>query len=243
MEYKGEGIEALVALIEKMKKDSLIYADDKIKSMLKLLAYYDEFKNVLAVVVKNYKYTEEKEKHLILFNGKDYFKLPNEDKEIVAFVFNLILEFDNGNEELIAFAKKFYPAESIQASVNIFIKEVIEPFKKSISTLAFNGVGEEKVANIDTGRQVNFASNGIYEQTEGIIVSMVNEITTANISEQERSDCVLMLEGLGNALDSRDILMIRAIWCGLKKELTRLNLCKVQIVKIEDQMKLFLVIQ
>ena len=72
---------------------------------------------------------------------------------------------------------------------------------------------------------------------------MVNEISSAALSESDRDDLLLMLEGLANALDSRDILMIRAIWCGLKKELERKSLCKVQIVKIEEQMKLYLVIK
>ncbi len=241
MEYNGEGIEALVAVIEQMKRDSIIFVDKKVKSLLKLLAYYDEFKRVLTIVSRHFNYFEEKRKALITVNGRDFFRAPGGDKELVAFVFNLLLEFDERTEDIISFSCKYYPSASQQESVNKFVNEVMDPFKMSLANLVVNGIEEDNFA--EDGRTVAFASNGIYEQTEDIILSMVNEISAASMTEADRDDLLLMLEGLANALDSRDILMIRAIWCGLKKELERKSLCKVQIVKIEEQMKLYLVLK
>ena len=68
-------------------------------------------------------------------------------------------------------------------------------------------------------------------------------IEEASPDEKDKDDCFLMLEGLAAALDTRDILMIRAIWCGLKKELEKNNLCKVQIGRMQEQMKLYLVLK
>ena len=87
------------------------------------------------------------------------------------------------------------------------MKEVLDPFKKAIAYLVVNGVEEEYKGE---GRVVAFAANGIYEQTESIIVNMIDEITESNLNEKDKDDCFLMLEGLAAALDTRDILMIRS---------------------------------
>ena len=162
------------------------------------------------------------------------------DKELVAFVSNLLVEFDSGAEDIMDFASRYFPSESTQASIALFMKEVMDPFKKAIAYLVVNGIEEEYKGE---GRVVAFAANGIYEQTESIIVNMIDEITESNLNEKDKDDCFLMLEGLAAALDTRDILMIRAIWCGLKKELEKNNLCKVQIGRMQEQMKLYLVLK
>ena len=240
MEYNGEGIEALASLIEEMKRTSLIFFDKKIKELLKLLAYYDEFKYVLTEVNKNYVHADGKRRALVTFVGNDVIKIPTDNKELVAFVSNLLVEFDSGEMNVMDFASRYFPSDSTQNSINLFMVGLMDPFKKALAYLVVNGVEEEYKGE---GRVVAFAANGIYEQTESIIVHMIDEITESNLSESEKDDCFLMLEGLAAALDTRDILMIRAIWCGLKKELEKNNLCKVQIGRMEEQMKLYLVLK
>lgn len=240
MEYKGEGIEALAALIEEMKRSSLIFLDKKVKELLKLLAYYDEFRYVLTEVNKNYNHTDGKRRALVTFVGNDVIKIPTDNKELVAFVSNLLVEFDSGEMDIMDFASRYFPSDSTQNSVNLFMTELMDPFKKALAYLVVNGVEEEYKGE---GRVVAFAANGIYEQTESIIVHMIDEINESNLNEKDKEDCFLMLEGLAAALDTRDILMIRAIWCGLKKEFEKNNLCKVQIGRMEEQMKLYLVLK
>lgn len=240
MEYKGEGIEALAALIEEMKRSSLIFLDKKVKELLKLLAYYDEFRYVLTEVNKNYTHADGKRRALVTFVGNDVIKIPTDNKELVAFVSNLLVEFDSGEMDIMDFASRYFPSDSTQNSINLFMTELMDPFKKALAYLVVNGVEEEYKGE---GRVVAFAANGIYEQTESIIVHMIDEINESNLNEKDKEDCFLMLEGLAAALDTRDILMIRAIWCGLKKEFEKNNLCKVQIGRMEEQMKLYLVLK
>ena len=240
MEYKGEGIEALAALIEEMKRSSLIFLDKKVKELLKLLAYYDEFRYVLTEVNKNYNHADGKRRALVTFVGNDVIKIPTDNKELVAFVSNLLVEFDSGEMDIMDFASRYFPSDSTQNSINLFMTELMDPFKKALAYLVVNGVEEEYKGE---GRVVAFAANGIYEQTESIIVHMIDEINESNLNEKDKEDCFLMLEGLAAALDTRDILMIRAIWCGLKKEFEKNNLCKVQIGRMEEQMKLYLVLK
>ena len=47
-------------------------------------------------------------------------------------------------------------------------------------------------------------------------------------------ELLLILEGFAAALDNRDVLMIKAIWIGLRKYLLSLKLCAREIEKTEE---------
>ena len=145
MEYNGEGIEALAALIEEMKRTSIILLDKKVKELLKLLAYYSEFREVLTEVNKNYVHEDGKRRALVTFVGRDVIKVPTDNKELVAFVSNLLVEFDSGAEDIMDFASRYFPSESTQASIALFMKELMDPFKKAIAYLVVNPL---KVGNV-----------------------------------------------------------------------------------------------
>ena len=59
--------------------------------------------------------------------------------------------------------------------------------------------------------------------------------------EDERKEFAVMLEGFSVALDSRDSLMIRAIWLGLRRALADEKLCLKDIEKVDESLRLYLV--
>ena len=52
---------------------------------------------------------------------------------------------------------------------------------------------------------------------------------------------MVMLEGFAAALDARDSLMIKAIWLGLRKALTAQRLCKKEVEKVDEVLRMYLV--
>ena len=88
---------------------------------------------------------------------------------------------------------------------------------------------------------MEFASSGLHQQTEYLLVAIYNAVQEAQIDEGERQDFMVMLEGFAAALDTRDSLMIKAIWLGLKKSLYSQKLCAKEIEKINDTLRLYLV--
>lgn len=238
MEYRGEGIEALVAALDDLQNASLIMTDKKIKAVLKCLAYYDEFRTVLTYCNKGFDYSAEKKKALSKAGDYRVLRLPKTPKALVAFVAGLLVEFDDGTEDFLTFCGEYFPAVSRQDSLEECYQGLFEPFKLALVSLVVEGVKEE-VPMVE--RTVEFAANGLQEQTEYLLVALVRQVNEASLNETDRKDLLVMLEGFSAALDTRDTLMIKAVWLGVKRALASLKMCAKEIAAVGELLRLYLV--
>lgn len=238
MEYKGEGIEALVAVLDDMQGASLIMTDKKIKSLLRCLAYYPEFRTVLAYCSTGFDYAAEKRKAMQKAGGYSVFRMPKAPRTLVALVAAMLVEFDEGGMDFLSFCGEYFPAETKQVSFERCYQHFLEPFKLALVSLVVEGVKED-VPLVE--RNVEFAASGLQEQTEYLLVSLVRAVNEASVAESDRSELLVMLEGFSAALDSRDVLMIKAVWYGVKRTLASLKMCAKEISAVDELLRLYLV--
>lgn len=240
MEYNSEGVHALVCALEDLQNANLIFVDKKLPAVLKCLAYYAEFRTVLSYCNQGFDYQTEKKKAMGRIGDSNIFRLPKNPKLTVALVANMLVEFDAGSMDIVSFSSMYFPAPTKQESWEECFIRMIEPFKLALVSLVIDGVDDEPV---QVERTVDFASSGLHQQTEYLLVAMANAVQEANFEVKEREEFTLMLEGFAAALDSRDSLMIKAIWLGLKKALTAQKLCLKEIQKVDEALKLYLIIK
>lgn len=238
MEYTGEGIEALVAALDDLQNAGLIMADKKIKAVLKCLAYYDEFRTVLAYCSDGFDYAAEKRKALQKAGDYHVLRLPKNAKTLVPLVAGLLVEFDDGTEDFISFCATYYPAADRQGSMTACCADMLERFKLDIVSLVVEGVKEDAPL---APRTVEFAPEGLQKQTEYLLVAMVRAVDDGSLSEEDRKDLLTMLEGYSAALDTRDTLMIKAVWLGVKRALASLKMCAKEIAAMDELLRLYLV--
>ena len=238
MEYTGEGIEALVAALDDLQNAGLIMADKKIKAVLKCLAYYDEFRTVLAYCSDGFDYAAEKRKALQKAGDYHVLRLPKNAKTLVPLVAGLLVEFDDGTEDVISFCATYYPAADRQGSMTACCADMLERFKLDIVSLVVEGVKEDAPL---APRTVEFAQDGLQKQTEYLLVAMVRAVDDGSLSEEDRKDLLTMLEGYSAALDTRDTLMIKAVWLGVKRALASLKMCAKEIAAMDELLRLYLV--
>lgn len=238
MEYTGEGIEALVAALDDLQNAGLIMADKKIKAVLKCLAYYDEFRTVLAYCSDGFDYAAEKRKALQKAGDYHVLRLPKNAKTLVPLVAGLLVEFDDGTEDFISFCATYYPAADRQGSMTACCADMLERFKLDIVSLVVEGVKEDAPL---APRTVEFAQDGLQKQTEYLLVAMVRAVDDGSLSEEDRKDLLTMLEGYSAALDTRDTLMIKAVWLGIKRVLASLKMCAKEIAAMDELLRLYLV--
>ena len=238
MEYTGEGIEALVAALDDLQNAGLIMADKKIKAVLKCLAYYDEFRTVLAYCSDGFDYAAEKRKALQKAGDYHVLRLPKNAKTLVPLVAGLLVEFDDGTEDFISFCATYYPAADRQGSMTACCADMLERFKLDIVSLVVEGVKEDAPL---APRTVEFAQDGLQKQTEYLLVAMVRAVDDGSLAEEDRKDLLTMLEGYSAALDTRDTLMIKAVWLGVKRALASLKMCAKEIAAMDELLRLYLV--
>lgn len=235
--YQGEGINALVCAVEDLKNSSFIYIEPSLGKLLKCLAYYDEFKTVLTECMRGFNYELEKQQAMSRMKETYVLRLPSDEKRKVAFVANLLMEFDVGDMDTVTFADRYFPSSSRQESFNMFVEGVIEPFKLALVDLVWNGVPAK------SARSVEFSNSGVNQQVEHLIVKLLDDVKLKVVDDGERAQFVTMIEGLAAALDQHDALMIRAIWTGLSRSLASASLCLSELKGIDDALKLYLVIK
>ncbi|MDE6059865.1 MAG: hypothetical protein K2G31_00095, partial [Clostridia bacterium] len=76
MPYNGEGVQALVCALDDMKNSTLVYVDLSRQRVLKCLAYYEEFKSVLARCNQGFDFNAEMAKACVSIGNENYFRLP-----------------------------------------------------------------------------------------------------------------------------------------------------------------------
>lgn len=234
----GEAVRAFVCALDDMQNANIVYVDIKLSRVLRCLAFYKEFRGVLAYCNRGFDYQAEKRRALTEVGESPVLRLPKSAKGLVAFVASLLMEFDQDKMNIVLFASTYFPDISKQESYRTFFERVIVPFKLALVEFVVNGIAEEPEI---VERTVEFASNGLSQQTEYLIVNMYEAVQTASIDDDRRADLLLMIEGFAAALDARDTLMIRAVWLGLKGALDEVDLCRKEILEIDETLRLFLV--
>lgn len=237
MEYRGEGVAALVSITDDMQTANLIMVDKKVKDLLRCLAYYDEFRTVLQCVNRGFDYQAEKRKAMQKVGDYNVLRLPKSEKTLVALVSNMLVEFDNGKMDIIAFASVYFPATTNQESYEEFVAGVIDPFKLALVSLVVGGIEEETPL---VERTVEFAPSGLGTQTQSLLIALVNSVNEAQLDAETRAELLLILEGFAAALDSRDSLIIKSIWLGLRRTLSSLRICEREIARMNEVMLMYL---
>ncbi len=238
MAYSGEGVNALVCAIDDLKNTTILAVETRVRAILKCLAYYKEFRDVLEVCNRGFDFQAEQARAFGKIGDSDVLRLPKEKKALVAFVAAMLVEFDAGTADIVLFVTRLYPSPSKQESLAVFCDKVMEPFKLAIVDFVCNGCEEDPVA---VERTVQFAPNGLQQQTAHLLVAMMNAVREAAMDTDERAELTVMLEGLAAALDARDTLMIKAVWLGLRFRLASKKLCKKEVAALDDALRLYLV--
>ena len=237
MPYDKEGVHALVCALEDVRNSNIIFSDKKLRNVLKCLAYYEEFRTVLAYCNKGFDYEAEKRRAMTRVGDSNILRLPKNQKTLVALVANMLVEFDAGTMDMISFSAVFFPAETKQESFDECCVKLLEPFKLAIVNFVVEGIQDDTP---EISHQVDFAPSGLMEQVEYLLVSMVKAVKASDLTEEVRIEFSVMLEGFSVALDSRDALMIKAIWTGLKRALADEKLCGKEIEKVDEALRLYL---
>ncbi|HKL94538.1 MAG TPA: hypothetical protein VJZ69_04570 [Clostridia bacterium] len=241
MEYT-EGMNAFVAILEDMAASPVVMSAKKIKSLLKCIAYYDEFRAAVDIAKDDFDYEETMSRCYVEVGKSASFRMPMGTKDKVAIVICLLLDFDQGKRDFYDFIIKCFPDDSAVDSYIQFCIKILRPFKEAMLSLIENGDSDE-FAPSAIKQEVEFANDGIQNQTEYLIITILEKIKVASITDSERADMLVMMEGFAAAIDNRDSLMIRAIWLGLKKNLISHKICQAEIAKLEDALRLYLVIK
>ena len=223
---KREELDAFLSRADELIESKYILADIKIVNLLKSIAASDTivalFKNCLA----DFDYYKASKKYLVkssIAEGKGEFFLPDSTKELLAFVFNVLMDIDAGRIKLADLIDVyFYEDGSMYSGYQAFIKAMIVPFKKSVKTLIESVIegklqdpvealteeeDKKKEKEIEIKREKGVAekaSDKAVKDLKAILLADKQKIKSKNLRENEKNDLLLVVDMLGSVIDSKD---------------------------------------
>lgn len=213
IDYSDEAVAAFTAQCDEFIGSKLIMSNQKIRMLLKCLAYYETLRNVVSECRYNFDYEAEYSRAIVNLGTATVFRLPQTPRKKVALVVCLLLDFDESRMDIVNFIRDFYREDDRNDSYVGFINGIIAPFKAAMLELLATGEKDETEIRDDRKTKVNAA---IAEQTEYYIKTQIEAVQESKLSEERRRDLVFMLDNLVTVMNMRDARIIKAYWIGLK---------------------------
>jgi hypothetical protein len=239
IKYDNEAVCAFAAQCDELLNSKLIMSNQKIRMLLKCLAYYDELKTVVADCKFNFDYEEEYSRAIVNLGTVTVFRLPNSTRKKVALVVCLLLDLDEPRKNFVQFLRDFFNADDRNEAYYLFCRDVMVPFKEAMLALLCGDAEKPAVEQDAKKREVNAA---LSEQADYYIKTAVEAATSSKLEESTRKDIVFMLDNLKTVLDMRDAQIIKAYWIGLNHILGSSKLFNKNAQGLEEVLKAYLVL-
>lgn len=227
---KREELDNFLARADEFIDSQYILADVKIVNLLKSIATSNTLLALFKNCLTDFDYREAKKQYLIkspFVQDKGEFVLPKTSRELLAFIFNVLVDIDAGNIELGDFLDKyFYVDGSAYSAYSSFLISMIKPFKNSVKSLmesvidgklqdpveAFNEEEqrraeeetlrkEEEKKEIERGKKVYGES---LKNLREILLADKKKVKESKLGEKEKYDLTLVIDMLANVIDSSD---------------------------------------
>lgn len=222
MENKYAKIQRFFTACDELITGSFMVADTKIAEVLKSVAASKELTDLFSAATSAFDYPAAKRAYLRYpaFRGAShgiaYF--PTERKDILAFVFCLLVDIDAGAYKLDEFLLRyFYVDGSYTASFTVFADRMLRPFL-DIAKACFPDSGKAgEIARIDEKR------GGIFAALAEKITSERARIAGIALREEERSAAAIMFAELTAAVGRQDSEELLALLAGYHYFLLYIN--------------------
>ncbi len=137
---RREELDLFLQKADELIDGKYIIADMKIVGLLKAIAASDALVALFKNCLTGFDYKKAKEKYLVkskyLSENKGEFILPPSSRELLAFIFNILLDIDARRIDFAEFINKyFYEDGSFALGYAAFINSMIKPFKNSVKVL------------------------------------------------------------------------------------------------------------
>lgn len=239
----GEALNALETQYKNLISSKFILYNIPMKGFLRCLAYYEEFNTVINKYKQNFDYKKELYKCTMEFNGVKTFTLPTIHSKIIPLVVCLLLDFDEGVINFPQFVLDYFPSASHNQSYYAFCDTIITPFYEAMRAVCS---GEEVKPQDDeitiADKQITIVNGGLFEQTEYLAQRLYDAVKKSNLSDADREDCKIVIEGFLLATESCDSRRIKASWIGMKNTLKVVKAMQNNLTKIEDLLNFYMVL-
>ena len=181
-----------------------ILADIKISSILKTLETEEKLKSIVSSCCEDFNFTQEFNKAIKQENETLSFNIPENEKQTIAFVYNLLSSFKNSTINFYDFLSKFYPNENSDFSA--FANAVVIPFKNAVNNI---------YAKLHVLVETDDYQNNIYNKIKTNVKLIVSNIDNFKLKMNEKEEFTMLLNSLYLASERNDKKLVYSLMIGL----------------------------
>ena len=184
-----------------------ILADIKIGSILNLIAEDEKLKSIVNSCLQDYDFSSEFKKYAIVSENYANFSIPSSDKEIVAFVYNLLYKFKSNIIDFNKFLTQFFTNDSFSGKEFYdFANVVIIPFKNAINTIY-----SKRHVLVETSDY----QNNIYNKIMSTIKLIIKNLDAYKLNMNQKEEFTMLLNSLFYASEKNDKKLVYSLMIGL----------------------------
>jgi hypothetical protein len=201
---------------DELKNCKFIMATTKIGEVLKSIVNSPELYQLFKEVTENFDYLAAQKKCFVTRNdtavAKSYLVLPDKVGDRLAFIFCLLVEFDNNTINFNEFLQRFYAEDgSYYASFHAFCDDVIESFQSLVLSVFEDELKEDVAQNATTADPDKASMLSVILL---LITSEREFIAEAILSYDEKEAADGILSQLELAVRSENVQLIDALISG-----------------------------
>lgn len=228
---KREELDIFLERADDFISGSYILADIKIVGLLKAVAQSDTLLAIFKNCLTDFDYAEAQKKYLVkskyLSDDKGEFVLPPNSRELLAFVFNVLVDIDAKRIDFGAFLNKyFYEDGSYSSGYSAFINAMLKPFRNAVKTLMESVIEgrlqdpveafteeearrktEAELAEKEFQREKELSSKAYGASVSALkklLLADKQNIKKARLSEAVKGELTLAVDMLANVIESGD---------------------------------------
>lgn len=198
----GRGqIDLFLRKCDEVMQSRFIIADTKIGELLKSIATSDLLYAFFREITKDFDYDAARRECLggADASGRCKLSLPEDPEKKLAFIFCLLVEFDNKTLDLGSFLREyFYGDGSVYEGFYAFSNQIIKPFKNAVKVLFCESACESFVG----------------EDLAQLVAQERKRVYFSNVSDGQKVDAMLILNALEEACSKKSDERIAALLCG-----------------------------
>ena len=228
---KNAELENFLQKTDDLLSSKYIVADIKVIGVLKAITNSDTLIAIFKNCLSGFDYEGAKKKYLVknkyMSEDKGEFVLPSSSRELLAFVFSILVDIDARRIDFSQFLNKyFYEDGSCSASYSAFLDSMIKPFGNTVKMLmesvisgdlqdpleAFLEEEERKQREEKEREQALEREKEISEKAYGESVKEIRrmlledktKVKKSSAKDAEKEEMLLLIDTFANALDAGD---------------------------------------
>ena len=228
---KKEELDLFLMHAQELVDSKYILADVKIVNLLKSIASSDTLIALFKNCLTDFDYEAAQNKYLVkspyLSSDKGEFILPPNTKDLLAFTFNVLADFDARRINMTAFLNKYFYVDGSSASgYDAFINAMIKPFIASVKSLMDSVIDgklqdpiealteqenrrakeleEEKIRQEQEAEIAKKSYGEAVKKIKEILLNDKQKVKNKKFTEDKKEEMLLVIDMLANAMTSED---------------------------------------